>query len=337
LAGFGGHPNDIHMIFSICGNLLNQLPNVNRAVEAFSKVDFILVGEQFLTPTARFADILLPAAHSLEREDVFHTWVSFGHYAMYMNKAVEPLGECRTDLDWCADLAQRLGIEGFNPKTDTEWTAEFVANSAIPDDLETFKRNGVSYLPRLEHPVAFWDQVHDPDNHRFNTPTGKIELYSTRIAERPDYYGLGAMDPVPTWRPAPETWLDHGQRARYPLQMITPKSRARTHSTHANQERLQRVEPQRCQMHPDDAAPRGIGPGATVRVYNDRGATVLPVWLSDQIMPGTVAVADGAWYAPRDGLDRGGNPNLLTRDEPSAGGSPAYNHALVEVAVFSQT
>ena len=77
----------------------------------------MVVHDHFLTPTARYADIVLPATTFWERNDVHTPWAGAGHYAIFMQQAIAPMGECRNDLDICADLARRLGIAGYNDKT----------------------------------------------------------------------------------------------------------------------------------------------------------------------------------------------------------------------------
>ena len=324
----GGYPSDIKMIYAACGNLLNQLPNTNKMVETLKgkEIKFVVIHENFMTPMARFADILLPATTYWERDDIHIPWNSSLPYAIFMRKAIEPMYECRNDLDICTELASRLGISGYNDKaSDLDWLREFCADTEI-DDFDAFYENGLARLPAPADPVAFAEQIRDPENHPFTTPSGKIEVYSTAIGRKPDLYGLGTISPIPTYRPAYEP------DPRYPLQLISPKSKARTHSIHANQPEIAKVDPQDVWMHPKDAAARGISKGQLVRVFNDRGASILPVKVTDRIARGVVSIKEGAWYTPNEtGVDEGGCPNVLTLDRPSPGNSTTYNTCLVEV------
>jgi anaerobic dimethyl sulfoxide reductase subunit A len=321
------------MVYSACGDLLNQIANVNRNIEAYKQLEFIVVQDHFVTPTARFADVLLPAATGFERNDIHVPWSHAGHYALFMQKAIEPMGECRTVFDICTDLARRLGVEGYDEKTEDEWLRDFVAQSEVPD-YDEFKATGVARLPAPESAVAYAKQIADPDNHPFPTPTGKIEIYSTRLAANPDPYGLGPIPPIPTWVDPFEGHSDP-RRERYPLHLVTPHSKARTHSTHANQEMLHKLDPGGVWIHPDDAAARGIADGQKVRIYNDRGGLVLPAVVSDGMARGVVAITEGTWYQLDDsGLDRGGNPNMVSLDRPSACGATTYNSCLVEAEAF---
>jgi anaerobic dimethyl sulfoxide reductase subunit A len=322
----GGYPADIKLIYSAFGNLLNQCGNVNKTVAALDGVEFIVVQDHFETPLGRYADILLPATTFWERNDMQVPWSGAGHYTLFMRQAIAPVGECRNDLDILADLARRLGIEGFNDKTDVEWLQEFCAGTEI-DDFEAFRSGGLARLPAPDDLVAFAREVRDPEAHPFSTPSGKIEVYSMSIAAKPDMYGLGPVPAIPTWIPpvAPDP--------RYPLMLCNAKSRARTHSIHDNQEILSRADRRDVWIHAEDAAARGIVDGQQVRVFNDRGTTILPARVTDRIARGVAAMKEGVWFTPNgNGTDLRGCPNVLTEDSSSPAGASTYNTCLVEVA-----
>ena len=109
----GGYPADIKMVYSVGGDLFNQAPTSTRAWPPLEKLEFMVVHDQFMTPTARYADILLPATTFWERNDVHTPWAGAGHYAIFMQQAIAPMYECRNDIDICADLAGRLGLVGL--------------------------------------------------------------------------------------------------------------------------------------------------------------------------------------------------------------------------------
>lgn len=123
-------------------------------------------------------------------------------------------------------------------------------------------------------------------------------------------------------------------RKRYPLQLITTHLKRRIHSVYEKVPWLRELDdPQALTMNSIDAEARGIKEGDRVRVFNDRGETILPARISERIMPGVVDIPEGAWYDPdENGIDRGGNPNVLTKDASSLGGSFPSNTCLVEVA-----
>ena len=131
--------------------------------------------------------------------------------------------------------------------------------------------------------MAFAAQIRNPDNHKFTTLSGKIEIYSMAMATKPDPYGLGAMPPIPTW------FEPVVPDAKYPMMLCSPKSRARTHSIYGNQPLLAQVDPDDVWTNPADARSRSIRDGQTVRIFNDRGSTLLPV----KVAQGVVSIKEG--------------------------------------------
>jgi anaerobic dimethyl sulfoxide reductase subunit A len=320
----GGYPADIRMIYSAGGDLFNQCPNASKIAASLDGVEFIVVQDHFLTPTARHADIVLPATTFWERNDVHTPWAGAGHYAIFMKQAIQPMYECRNDMDIFADLARRVGIDDYNDRSEMEWLRELTRDAV--DDFDAFTEKGVARFAPPRDAVAFAAQIRDPDNHRFTTPSGKIEIYSMALAAKPDFYGLGRIPAIPTWiEPVtPET--------RHPLMLCSPKSRARTHSIHGNQPLLARIDPDDVWMNTEDAAARGIKNGDTVRVFNDRGSTLLPVKVTKRIAPGVVSIKEGAWFTPDgNGTDTKGCANVLADDRAAPCGATTYNTNLVEV------
>jgi anaerobic dimethyl sulfoxide reductase subunit A len=292
--------------------------------KSLDDVELIVVQDHFLTPTARHADILLPATTFWERNDVHTPWAGAGHYAIYMKQAIPPMYECRNDIDIFADLARRVGIDDYNDRTEAEWLRELTRDAV--DDFDTFAKNGVARFAPPQNAVAFAREIRDPDNHKFSTPSGKIEIYSMALAANPDPYGLGRIPLIPTWIEP------HRREPGYPLMLCSPKSRARTHSIHGNQPLLARVDPDDVWMNPADAVSRGIRDGERVRVFNDRGSTVLPVKVTRRIAPGVVSIKEGAWFRPdRAGTDTSGCANVLSEDRAAPCGATTYNTNLVEV------
>jgi len=320
----GGYPADIKMIYSVAGDLFNQVPNVRRIAAAAQRLEFMVVHDNFMTPTARHADIVLPATTFWERNDVHTPWAGAGHYAIFMKQAIEPMGECRNDFDICSELSRRLGITGYNDKTEEEWLRELTGG--VIDDFDTFRERGLARLPAPDDAVAFAREIRDPEHHPFTTPSGKIEIYSMTLAAKPDPYGLGAIPPIPTW-------IEDEIDSRYPLRLVTPKSRARTHSIHGNQPILSRVDADDVWINTADATARGIVDGQAVRVFNARGATRLPARVTDRIAPGVVSIKEGAWFTPdASGADTRGCANVLTADRTSPAGAAPFNSCFVDVA-----
>ena len=323
----GGYPADIRMIYSSGGDLFNQCPNAGKILASLDEVEFIVAQDHFMTPTARVADILLPATTFWERNDVHTPWAGAGHYAIYMRQAIEPMYECRNDIDIFDELSRRVGINGYNDKSETQWLRDLTADAV--DDFEAFTEQGVARFAAPLDAVAFARQIREPEKHKFATPSGKIEIYSTVLAANPNPYGLGIIPPIPTW------FASGDDTKRFPLSLCTPKSRARTHSIHGNQPSLARVDPDTVWMHPVDAAVRGILDGQRVRIFNDIGATILPAQVTDRIAPGVVSIKEGAWFSPGDdGTDLHGCANVLTTDRAAPCGATTYNTNQVEIEVL---
>lgn len=321
----GGYPSDIRMIYIAGRNLLNQVPTAGKGVAALKKLEFIAVHEQFLTPTARFADILLPVTTFFEQEDICAT----PRYAIYMHRVIEPLYECRSDLEVLTDLAGRLGIEGFNDRAEAEWLRSFVPAAAIPD-FDAFKARGIHHFRDETPRVAFAEQIHDPEGHPFATPSGRIEIYSQRLAD------LNQPETIPAIPKYIEAW--EGRRdplaREFPLQLVSPHPHRYVHSTFNNVPWLQELDTPHLWMSPADAAARGIGTADEVHVFNGRGKLASRALVTERILPGVVCLDQGAWLQlDASGIDRGGSVNILTRDEDTPLGEGATTHScLVQVA-----
>ncbi len=322
----GGYFSDIKMMYIMSGNGLIQFVDTNQAVEAFKKLECVIIHDQFVTPTAKFADILLPATTWCERNDIRFPWM-FGHYAIYANQAIEPMYECRNDLDIFTELAAKMGISGYNDRTEDEWLRFIAAKHGITD-YDAFKASGFYKLETPEPHVAFQSQIKDPDRYKFPTPSGKIEIFCQRIADfnRPD-----ELPAIPKYVAGWEGPTDPKSN-QYPLQLITTHSRKRTHSQFHNIPWYRHLEPHAVWINPVDAKPRNIKDKNQVKAFNDRGVVSLPAKVTDRIIPGVVSIYQGAWYDPdSSGLDRGGCVNVLTRGEHSPGGAFCSNTTLVQV------
>lgn len=321
----GGYPADYKLLYLVNINYVNQISNTNKIAQALKKLEFIVVEEQYMTATAKFADILLPTNTFLERDDV--TTGGIGPFYGYMNKAIDSVGESKSQFEIATELASRLGISDYNDKTEEEWLRKIVGGCKDIPDYDTFKKEGVHKV-KLDKPfVCFEGQIKDPANNPFPTPSGKIEIYSQEIAD----LGNPVLPPIPKYI---EAWEGRGDTLarKYPLQLITTHARRRAHTQFDNIALLRELDPQAMLINSADAGVRGIKDGDTVRVFNDRGEMIIMAKVTERIMPGVVDIPQGAWYSPDEkGLDRGGCANVLTKDDSSPAGAFCFNTALVQV------
>jgi anaerobic dimethyl sulfoxide reductase subunit A len=345
---FDGVIPNIRGIFWQGSNWFNQLTNINKQIEAIKKLDLVVCNDSTITPSGLFADVLFPVATHFERHDVALPWYK-GHYYIHRPKVIEPLGESKTDLQIYTELAYRLGFgPAFNPKANREyffhndavdeaylsdwWHHRVMEHQGVRMSWEEFKKRGV-YKFKLARPhVAFQDQVEL--GKPFPTPSGKIEILSTTLSNYTDWtktaYGY-AIPALPKWI---EPWesLNSPKTKEFPFHMITPHPRWRTHSIFNNIGWLRETFSQELTINSADAKKLGLKEGDTVEVWNDRGKTVVPLYITERILPGVVALHEGAWLdVDKGGVDRSGNPDVLTLDEPSPAGAFAYNTILVNI------
>ncbi len=181
---------------------------------------------------------------------------------------------------------------------------------------------------RLSAPlISFEQQIKDPANNPFPTPSGKIEIYSQRLADM----NHPMLPPIPRYL---ETWESRSDplAKKYPLQLISTHLKRRAHSQFDNIPWLRELQPQVLEINSIDAGARGIRNGDEVRVFNDRGETRIRARVSERIMPGVVDLPEGAWYEPDEsGVDTAGCVNVLTSDRVSPGGAVPFTTCLVQV------
>ncbi len=243
-----------------------------------------------------------------------------------MRKAVEPHAEARDDFAIFAGLAERLQVaQPFTEGLDAgRWVRRL-----YEENRQKLAKGGIE-LPDFDR---FWDQglvdlsahdktvvMHaafrrDPVANPLKTPSGRIEIYSQKVAS----FGLADCPGHPVWL-EPFEWLGHAEARRFPLHLLSDQPARKLHSQldHTPYSRAGKIrgrEP--ITLNRADAEARGVADGDLVEVYNDRGRCLAGAVLSDQVMPGVARLSTGAWFDPDlsgDGLEKHGNPNVLTLD-----------------------
>jgi anaerobic dimethyl sulfoxide reductase subunit A len=313
----GGYPSNIHAMYVLGANAINQGGDVNKSIAAFEQLDFAVTHELFMTPTARYCDVVFPAATALEKSDIGEPWA--GNYLLYKPRVLPPAGEARSDYDILWALAERMGFgEAFSEgRTQDEWIEHFIAESDIPDPVE-FKRSGI-YLGAEQERSGLSAFAANPRAHPLATPSGLVEIASQR------YHAETGFPAIPTWQPAPAN-------PRYPLRLISPKSPERTHSQ-GDQWAESRPPAQALEMHPADAAARGLEDGQKVRLFNDQGQAHVTLRITADLMPGVVCLLEGVWVElDANGIDQAGAPNLFTTTTGTTPGLACIMHGIgVEV------
>ena len=320
------------------GNPVTQNPETNTVLSAFRSLDFRVVVEQFMTDTAREADIVLPAKTMFEQTDVIGAY--WHPYIQLKQKVLEPPGEVKPESEIYWHLAHRLGLS-------TEDIASVIPGPA-DEDIERYLKQRLQPFPDLtlerlaEGPIIApgHEEIAFSD-FRFPTPSGKIELRSGEAKAR-----WGA-DPLPVYHEPAESAASRGgayepaesvaRRAgadgsgRYPLYFMTPNTKNRIHSQFNNLQTIRAVSPKpTLAINPEDAGKRGVEDGAMVRVFNDRGAVEVEARIEMGIKAGCVSMTNGWW------ITDGGTVNFCSLGrETDMGHGAAFHDNLVDVQPLS--
>jgi anaerobic selenocysteine-containing dehydrogenase len=289
-------------------NPLAVAPESSKVVEGFSREDlFTVVLEQFQTDTADYADYILPATTQLEHWDI-HS--SYGHTDVLLNRpAIAPVGQSWPNTEVFRVLARRMGFDERCFADDDQTLCRQAFGDRV--DYQLLLDQGFASLQVADAPFA---------QGGFPTPSGKCEFFSERLARQ-------GLDGLPDHLPNHEL---AGTSPDYPLAMISPPARNFLNSTFPNVRSLRDIEGEPLlEIHPDDAAARGIASGAVVRVFNDRGEYRCKAQVSQRARPGVVNGL-GIWWR-KLGLD-GTNVNQLTSQQlTDLGRGPVFYDCLVEV------
>jgi Tat-targeted selenate reductase subunit YnfE len=339
----------IKFIWNYAGNTItNQHSDINKTHDILqddSQCEMIVVLENFMTSSAKYADILLPDLMTVEQEDIIpNDYAGNMGYLIFIQPATSAKFERKGIYEMMSEVARRLGPNVYNKftegRTQREWLQYLYAKMLAKDpalpayeelrEMGIYKRNDPA-----GHFVAYKKFRQDPVANPLKTPSGKIEIYSSALAKIASEWELKkdeTISPLPVYASTFEGW-DDPKRSQFPLQMFGFHYKARTHSTYGNIDVLQAACRQEVWINPMDAKTRGIENGDKVKVFNDRGEVRVAAKVTPRIMPGVVAMGQGAWHQANmsgDRIDHGACMNTLTTQRPSplAKGNPQHTNLI---------
>lgn len=305
---------DIRLVYWCGGNPFHHHQDLNRLNRAWQEPEAIIVHEPWWTATAKRADIVFPATTQFEREDI--GWAKGDPYLFHMPQMIPPVGQARDDYAIFSDLCNRLGCaeEFTHNKTADQWINviydEFATNAKIEGvrvpSWENLKQQNFVRLPidsEENETIPYGEFRKNPETNPLETPSGKIEIFSERIAS----FGYTEVPGHPVFQ------MPNFDRV-YPLRLLSPQPDDKLHS------QLQAaIEDKQNHstllMHPVDANARKLVDGDEVRITSPFGACVARLEARITIKPGVVSLPTGSWFSPTRGeVELSGNPNVLTED-----------------------
>jgi anaerobic selenocysteine-containing dehydrogenase len=257
-------------------NPVSQHPRTKEVIRGFAGLEFVVVVDQFLTDTARLAQVVLPAKSLFEEEDLVNAY--WHPYVQLRQKVLDPPAGVKTETEIWRELCVRFGFDTAAFDVDPVERLRAMLPEGKEEALEELRQRPLDF--------SGWGDVAWADL-RFETPSGKVEFASEAATK------LWGVDAVPDFQPLPEGY-ESDLADRYPLQLLTCKTRERIHSQFGNLESIREVErPRVLDIHPLDAATRGLEEGDLARIWNLRGSAEVPVRLNPGLLPGVVHVLEG--------------------------------------------
>lgn len=364
---------DIHMLWHIgAESCLNQHPNINKGIEAHRKVDFVVTSGHFLTTNAKYSDLVLPATTEWEKYGGFLT--GNREILIYYSQVTEPLFEAKDDIWMEKEIAKRIGIDpnridpipakqmvfnqvagatvikndgsGFEPLVTI--TAQDIAELGVQGkpqqgriSYKEFKEKGIYQVER--HPgdkfgyIAYKAFRDDPTGHPLKTKSGKFEIHCQSLSDKIKSYGFTTLPPIAKYTP-PKEGYEETLKGEYPFQFFTPHYPRRSHSVLDNNIWTREAWGQELIMNASDAEKLGLKKGDIVKITSRNGAVIRPIYLTEGIVPGTVALGEGAWVEKDEttGIDKAGATNSLSGSNPTGQGVQPWNTGTVKIEKYNQ-
>jgi anaerobic selenocysteine-containing dehydrogenase len=310
---FKGEEYPLKAAFVYNGNPLTTAVNTNGLIAGIEKLEFLVTADSMFTDTARYSDIVLPCAQFFEYEDVLGSGQH--NHIIISEKAIDPPFEARPDTEIVRMLAEKMGLGGLFPATDSEWLQQYI-------DTETSAALGISYEDLKEKKCIRWAPerpiIRWKDN-AFLTPSGRMEFYVERPAPMQDQgqtYDV-ERERLPRFFPPGEAWPDNPLHEKYPFVLMSERPRFRVHSQWFNNKILRELDPEpTVKMNPADAVAKGFTNGEYVECFNDIGHAVAKLVLNEAIKPGTL-VYPKSWQLNQH-LAGGWSELLSSRFDPVA-------------------
>ncbi|MDR0309050.1 MAG: molybdopterin-dependent oxidoreductase [Coriobacteriales bacterium] len=340
--------NDIKLIWNYAGNCLtNQHGDINYTHDILSdesKCEFILVWDTVMTSSAKYADILLPDAMRSEQMNLVNQGYSEYYTGVLLGTAAQdPPFECRCSYDVMTEIADKLGVkEAFTEgRTHDDWVRYLYeqGRADYPElpEFDKMIKQGI-FKKTVDPAIGLKDFRDDPAANPLSTPSGKIEIYSEALAKIAGEWELTdgeAINPLPVFTPG---FYGYGSvTPEFPLYGCGFHHKSRAHSSFGFIEELQEAARNEIWINPLDAESRLFNSGDTCSVKSPRGEIHVEARVTARVIPGTVAIPQGAWHdadMAGDRIDKGGCVNTLTayRPTPLAKGNGPAHSMIVQVA-----
>ncbi len=311
-------------------NIVGHHPDINELIKALKTLDTFIVQEPWWTPTAKLADIVLPASTILERNDISAGGSYSGDFIYAMHKVVDAPGEAKGDYEIFCRLAKEFGDRKYKRftggKSEMEHLKDFYSSSDAAKSVsfeEFWKKGYVQYeIPSEAYKyVRHADFRADPVKNPLKTQSGKIQIFSEKYAS----YGYDDFKGHVMWF-EPYEWLGDKKARKHPLHLLSPHPTYRLHSQLDNtwlkdMYKINGREP--IVINPKDARKYGLKQGDVAEVYNERGRLLAGVKISKDVMEGVAILQEGVWYSPEDpskvnSRGNSGQPNVLTSSKPTS-------------------
>ena len=350
---------NIQMIYQGMGGALNQRQAMTQGIKAYKKVEFVLTLNYVLNTSAKYSDVVLPVTTEWERPGTLLT--GNREILIYAQHVVDPMYEAKSDQEIAIGVAEKLGFtreevydidetqqlfnklagckyvdENGEKQTLLTITADDIAEMGVTGEpqegkitLTEFKEKGIYQVERHDGDcytnLPFKKFIDDPDANPVKTASGKFEIHCQSLSNYIDHVGFSQKDPLPKYVRITEGYEDGVENGR-PYQLLTQHYQRRSHHVFDNINWLREAFPQELWINADDAAELGIKTDDIVKVTSPYGSVIRPAFVTERIMPKTIALGEGAWaQLNKDGVDEAGATNTLSSPVPTGQGHTGFN------------